>query len=99
MGKPKGVQKTGGRKPGVPNKKTQALIDICFEEGLDVWRAMVRLAKEGEEGIKLSMLKELAQYLYPKRKAVEHSLGANLKRTVKKLDGTEIVYSNGDDDE
>jgi hypothetical protein len=73
MGAPKGHRKWGGRAKGTPNKKTQELLAICFEEGLDVWRAMIKLAKEGEPHVKQAMLKELAQYLFPKRKAIELS--------------------------
>ena len=71
---PKVGKKTpgSGRKPGTPNKKTQTLMEICDQEGLDPFRALLKLAKTAEkEEIALGALKELCQYLYPKRKALE----------------------------
>lgn len=63
-----------GRKKGTPNKSTQDLMEICEQEGIEPFRAMVRLAaKEKDEWKQFDLLKEIAQYLYPKRKAIEHS--------------------------
>ncbi len=76
---------SSGRKKGTPNKRTEELMAICQEEGLDPFRALVRFAKgepledipiEKKIGIMLKQfdaLKEVCQYLYPKRKALEHS--------------------------
>ncbi len=62
-----------GRKKGTPNKKTQSLFEICEEQDLNVFQAMVVMAKEGDASQRFTVLKELAQYLYPKRKSLEHS--------------------------
>lgn len=69
-------QKTegSGRKPGTPNKKTQDLFRICEERGLNVFESMVELALEAVDEVKFNRLREIAQYLYPKRKAIEHSI-------------------------
>lgn len=63
--------KTGGRRAGTPNKDTDLLLMKCHEKGLDVFGAMIELAQGDDIPAKLTMLKELAQYLYPKRKALE----------------------------
>lgn len=70
-----GHKKTGGREKGVLNRKTESLIEICEREGLNVFEALVRIAKDpiNEPKLQFDALKELAQYLYPKRKAIEHS--------------------------
>lgn len=71
-------KKTGGRQKGTPNKATQDLMAICEAKGLDPFAAMVELAvTETNRDKKFDRLKEIAQYLYPKRKAVEHSMDAD----------------------
>ena len=62
-----------GRKAGTPNKKTQTLIEKCEAKGLDIWDAMLELALEASGTDKFKMLSEMAQYVFPKRKALEHS--------------------------
>lgn len=62
-----------GRKKGTPNRFTQNLMKICEERNLDVFESMVQIALESENPNRFPALKELAQYLYPKRKAIEHS--------------------------
>lgn len=79
MPAPKGHKRYGGRRAGTPNRKTQDLLAICEEEGLDVFRAMIHLAKNADPAIRMAMLKELAQYLFPKRKAVEISGELDMK--------------------
>lgn len=62
-----------GRKKGTPNRYTQNLMAICKDKGLDVFEAMVEIALQHENPNRFHSLKELAQYLYPKRKSLEHS--------------------------
>lgn len=67
-------EKRGGRKKGTPNKKSkkaeEQILELCnpFEE-------MVRLARLAEDNQEyntaIGAYKELAQYIAPKRKAVE----------------------------
>jgi len=98
-------RKTGGRKKGTPNKKTQEVIERLKELGCDPIEGMAKIAmgvspcvsceesgfiKAEEEKevcpncnglgvlessieLKGQMYKELAQYIAPKRKAVEIS--------------------------
>jgi hypothetical protein len=68
----------GGRTKGIPNKSTKELIDRIKEkyEGYCPVEAMCEIALDptSEPSIKLMANKEVAQYLYPKRKAIQHSL-------------------------
>lgn len=67
--------KTPGRKPGTPNRKTEVLEEICAKNGLNPFEAMVHMAQcdAYEPALRFAALKELCQYLYPKRKALELS--------------------------
>lgn len=75
MAWPKGQPRPegAGRKKGTPNKKAVELMAICEEEGIDPFRALVRLSRDGDTELKFAALKEVCQYIYPKRKALEHS--------------------------
>lgn len=70
-------RKTGGRKKGTPNKKTQSIQDKLDKHGCDPIEGMAKIAKqamdEGDMSLALSAYKEIAQYIVPKRKAIELS--------------------------
>jgi DNA-binding Xre family transcriptional regulator len=69
----KGHKKLGGRQKGTLNKKRN-LEELFASMGLDPFSALAEIAANSEkEDIRLSALKELCQYLEPKRKALEHS--------------------------
>jgi hypothetical protein len=65
--------KTGGRKVGTPNRKTREISELLESLGHNPIEAMVRIATDPEASLELRgrMNAELAQYIYPKRKAVE----------------------------
>ena len=67
--------KTGGRVKGTPNKKTQEVIDRLKELNCDPIEGMAKIAQTALESDDLAlagqMYKELAQYIAPKRKAIE----------------------------
>jgi hypothetical protein len=75
---PRGGKREGaGRKKGQPNKKS-ADIQAKFDKmGCDPLEGMMEIAKEAMEikdyQLAGSMFKELAQYVAPKRKAIEVS--------------------------
>ena len=73
--------KTGGRTKGTPNKATQYTIDRLEELDFDPLDAMVRIAKqaekEGELSVAAQLCKEMASYIYPKRKAIDVELSSN----------------------
>jgi len=68
--------KTGGRTKGTPNKKTQIIQQQMEDLGFDPIESMIeisRLAMANKDySLAGQIAKELAQYIYPKRKAVEH---------------------------
>lgn len=69
--------KKGGRVKGTPNKKTQDVIDRLAELKCDPIEGMARIAQlamdEADLHLAGQMYRELAQYVAPKRKAIEHS--------------------------
>ncbi len=78
----KGKPKTGGRQKGVLNKKSRTLLEICESKGFSPFEAMLELAIDGDK----DMLKEVSQYLYPKRKAIEHSVDPALAEAADRLE-------------
>lgn len=68
-------RKTGGRAAGTPNRKTAEIAERLAALGCDPIEGMVRIAEDPKSAPELRgrMFAELAQYVYPKRKAVEHS--------------------------
>jgi hypothetical protein len=66
--------KTGGRRPGTPNRSTAEVKQTLAALGCDPLERMARI-NTGESQLKTlsaSMYRELAQYVAPKRKALEH---------------------------
>jgi hypothetical protein len=76
MGRPKGLAKTGGRKLGTPNKNSQALSERLESLGCDPIEGLARIALDPatKPELKVRCFAELAQYVYPKRKAVDLAL-------------------------
>lgn len=68
----------GGRKKGTPNRKTKLVEEICAEMGIDPIRGLARIAKNPKNPveIRLRAYSCIAEYMYPKRKAIEHT-GSN----------------------
>jgi hypothetical protein len=74
MARPIGIEKSGGRGKGTPNRKTVTLHDALSD--LDVPKRLIELIPTLEPAKQADVLVQLMSYLYPKRKAIEHS-GAN----------------------
>jgi hypothetical protein len=66
-------RKTGGRTAGTLNKRTVEVAEKLRRLGCDPLEGMARLAADSSNSPELRgrMYAELAQYVYPKRKAVE----------------------------
>lgn len=75
--------KFGGRVAGTLNRKTQALKDLIEEnyEGFDPILELIEISKKEKVpvDIKVSILKDIAQYIYPRRKAIEQDITADIK--------------------
>lgn len=68
-------KKTGGRTKGVPNKDTAAIADALRERYPD-WDPVIAMAEiandpKNDITLRLAAAKEVAQYIHPKRKAIE----------------------------
>jgi hypothetical protein len=65
--------KTGGRVAGTPNRKTADVAALLEGLGCSPLESMAKIADDEnvDVAIRLSALKDLASYLYPKRKAIE----------------------------
>ena len=68
-------RKTGGRTKGTPNRVTLDVAERLAALKCDPIEGMARLALDEENPPELRgrMFAELAQYIAPKRKAIEHS--------------------------
>lgn len=77
-------RKTGGRIKGTPNKKTGTVVEHLFNLGCDPIEGMAIIAMDEANPPELRgrMYAELAQYLYPKRRATE----------IKTDDGPRVVF-------
>jgi len=89
-GPPNGHPKWGGRIKGTPNILTQDFLSILGKLKCNPIEGMARIAVNPNYPIELRarMYAELAQYVVPKRKAIEHSgIGPNqLTIVVQRLD-------------
>lgn len=66
-------KKTGGRTKGTPNKKTLVLLDELGD--FNPVKELKNLFKiTDDEDIKLKICLDLMKYIYPQRKAVEHTV-------------------------
>ncbi len=77
-GRPKGTtgnRKTGGRKKGTPNRVTQDVIKRLQELDFSPLDELVSLYRDPQAtiDIKVNIARDLAQYVYPKRKAIDHT--------------------------
>ncbi len=68
-------ERRGGRQKGVPNKATLSVMEKLAALGCDPIEGMARLASDENNRPELRgrMLAELAAYVAPKRKAIEHT--------------------------
>ena len=78
-------RKTGGRTAGTLNRKTVEIVTRLEALGCDPVAGMTAIALNESNAPELRgrMFAELAQYLYPKRKAVQHTGGDGEQLTVK----------------
>src|SRR5690348_7464189 len=68
-------ERRGGRKAGTPNRATADVIAKLEELGCDPIEGMARIAMDAANTPELrgKMYAELAGYIAPKRKAIDHS--------------------------
>jgi hypothetical protein len=86
-------ERRGGRKRGSPNKRTLDVIDKLAALDCDpiAGMALIAMDKKNSIEVRARMFVELAQYVAPKRKAVEHSADAGLlEALLLKLDAEHV---------
>ena len=71
----KGKPKTGGRKRGTPNRRTLEVQEQLVAVGCDPIEGIATIAMDEDNPpeLRLRAYAELAPYLYPKRKAIQHT--------------------------
>ncbi len=75
----KGHKKLGGRKKGMPNKKTLIKADdLLLELGVNPIQKLIEIAESDLASVdqKINCYKTIAQYTYPKLKSQEISIGS-----------------------
>jgi len=91
MARPKGLPKTGGRVSGTPNRITEALAQKLEKLGCDPIEGIAKIALDPltTADLKVRCFAELAQYIYPKRKAVDFALdgSSGLKVVIEHIGG------------
>lgn len=77
--------KTGGRRKGTPNRVSQDIRDKLASLGCDPIEGMARIAMDADNPVQLrgKMFAELAQYVIPKRKAIEVTGGIEHRYVVR----------------
>lgn len=92
---PKGQKKTGGRVKGTPNKATQAVADKLKEMGAEpietLANIMNRAFEEGDFELAFKAARELAQYVAPKRKAIEIDADITIHDEIEELTDEELL--------
>jgi hypothetical protein len=73
-------ERRGGRQKGTPNRKTQSVMDRLEALGCDPIEGMARIAMDEtiDLSIRAQMFKELAQYVAPKRRALDMQADMNM---------------------
>ena len=81
--------KTGGRSKGTKNRRTQEVVNMLNELDCSPIEGLANIAKMAMEkqdyALAGNMYKELAQYMYPKRRAIEVSAEVNSSIEIENL--------------
>jgi hypothetical protein len=69
-------RKTGGRQPGVPNRRTLELAERLEAAGFDPVQVIIDVASNAASTpeLRLRAASELLPFLYPRRRAIDHRL-------------------------
>jgi len=84
-----GHEKLGGRKKGIPNKKTLIKADdLLIELGVNPIQRLIEIAESDLTSIdqKINCYKEIAQYTYPKFKSQELRITSIKEKTPIKIE-------------
>ena len=92
MARPKVIAKTGGRKKGTPNKKTEDFFSVLESIELNLVDEVYKILPELSPEKRADVLVKLMEFAYPKRKALEAkaepvSIHTSLVRALAGYDG------------
>lgn len=98
---PKKGQRFGGRQKGTPNKDTQELLEMIRATGAKhpiegLARVAVNANKLKDFDLEHKCYKELAQYVVPKRKAIDVTSGGKTLPEVTRI--TRVIVDPSDND-
>ncbi len=91
--RPKGSPKTigSGRKAGTPNKNTMDLMQKCADKGVDIFDELLLIAMTTLTPMdRFRYFSDIAQYIYPKRKALEVDANVNMDLAKKAQEYSEL---------
>lgn len=97
MARPLGSPKLGGRKKGTPNKDKGSLYDrlqVKFPGLCPIEVMCQTILTTEDEGYKIQCCKEVAQYLYPKLKTIDHNHGGQADNPIKANLDVRFIKSN-----
>lgn len=101
MAKQRGTPKTGGRKAGTPNRATRLVQETLDRLGCDpiTIMALICMDEENPPELRGKMASELAQYIHPKRRALEHSGPDGGKIPLEYIDRLLAAAADDDDED
>lgn len=74
MPRPPGLPKTGGRKPGTPNKKSKIISECLDAAGINLVSSIAEILPQLSVEKRVDVLMGLMPYVYPRKKSLESSL-------------------------
>lgn len=84
MPRHKGTPKTGGRKKGTKNKAAFPVAELCNALGCNPIEVLIEFCQSKNPSHRFMAARELAQYLQPKRRAIDIS-APGLEDAIKNL--------------
>lgn len=87
-GRPKGLPKTGGRRPGSTNKKSISLQKMCEDKGINPFEKLLEyLEHPCEPALRLQAIKEACKYIYPQLRSIDVSVQGKVEHSHRLLQG------------
>lgn len=93
-------KKTGGRRKGTPNILTQELVELMHEKYPD-YNPVIQMASIAQDDTvemvhRVQCAKEIAGYIFPKRKSIESNITGNMRLVAVELTGVSDEDDSGD---
>lgn len=78
-------KKTGGRQKGTPNRATKTILQMVEDSGVNPFQVLLNLCNSADEVMAMKAASEVCQYVYPKRKSLEHSVDPRTAEAVEQI--------------